>query len=45
MAFLNGQMVENIVEIGQKESRMMKEKYMILLKINGLQVNGIWEEK
>ena len=45
MVFLNGQMEENIVEIGVKENKMQKEKYMTLLKINGLQENGIWEKK
>ena len=31
--------------IGVKENKMQKEKYMTLLKINGLQENGIWGKK
>ncbi len=45
MEFLNGQMEKNIGDNGQKENKMMKEKYMTLLKINGLQENGIWAKK
>ena len=45
MEFLNGQMGKNIVGNGQKGNKMQKEKYMIQLKINGLQENGIWEKK
>jgi hypothetical protein len=45
MEFLNGQMGKNIVGNGQKENKMQKEKYMIQLKINGLQENGAWGRK
>lgn len=42
---LNGQMGKNIGGNGQKENKMQKEKYMIQLKINGLQENGAWGRK
>ena len=35
MEYLNGQMEENIEEIGVKENKMKKEKFMILLKMFG----------
>ena len=45
MEFLSGQMEKYIKGNGQKEGKMQKEKYMILVIINGLLVNGIWEKK